>query len=496
MESERGERWWGASRAVRLSDLIPAARFIACDEMTVGRCCTDPEWCGPGDIFIARVTGLGDGHEAVARALANGAEGVIAEHMVATGGVPVCIVPDAAWAHARICHALAGDPARALRVIAITGTSGKTTTAWLAASVLAEAGVRVGVISDLGCLDGEGHQPGEGGVDDAASLARWLGRLAETGCTHAVVEVSSRMLADHALAGVECDAVVVTNLAEAHLDLHGSLDAYHEIKARILDCLAPDGCLVVNGDDARVARLAQRRIAARADAQIIRAGLAAGDVTAAPVDRSLFGQTFLMEAAGHTMPVCVSTPVASFVRNALVATAIGLRYGVPLELAGRGIESAGSVSGRLERLDRGQEFAVFLDRPTSGHAVATTLSGLRRLTHGRLVVVTEERIAAALGGPRRFVTRASRWCEECVVAPDGIAADTADAGALAAYARIDRLLGSLGAGDCLLVLGDVFHADDHGGDPVDQRLPLTRVVDGWLQLAHPPRAWTGRRGAA
>lgn len=483
-------------RGVRLSAVFPDARFFGCDDIVAQRCTDDADFCRPGDVFVARVAGLGEDHDEIARALAHGAAAVVAEQFVATAGVPLCIVPDAAWAAARLCHALAGEPAAALRITAITGTSGKTTTAWLAASVLAEAGLRVGVVSDLGCLDGEGLEPVEAPIETPAALAACLSRLVATGCTHAVVEVSSRMLAEHVLAGMECETVVVTNLAEAHLDIHGSRDAYHEIKGRILECLAVDGCLIVNGDDERLARLVRRRLEDRADARILKAGLVAGDITATPVERSLFGQTFLMEAAGHAVPVAVPTPVASFVRDALLAAAIGARHRVPLEMAARGIEAAGSVSGRLERLDRGQDFATFLDRPTSGHALATTLAGLRRLTPGRLVLIVEDAVADGLGGERRFIRRAAKWCDECVVAPDTIAVMGAGDAAIAAYARVDRLLSSLGAGDCVLVLGNVAGGCPGSDDPSSERMPLTRVVDGWLQLAHQPTPHPARRRAA
>lgn len=483
-------------QGVRLSALFPEARFIGCDDIVARRCTDEADRCRPGDVFVARVAGLGDDHDEIARALANGAAAVVAEQVVATAGVPQCIVPDAAWAAARLCHALAGDPAAALRITAITGTSGKTTTAWLAASVLAEAGLRVGVVSDLGCLDGEGLEPVEAAIETPAALAASLARIVATGCTHAVVEVSSRMLAEHALAGMQCQTVVVTNLAEAHLDMHGSRDAYHEIKGRILECLAIDGCLIVNGDDERLARLARRRLNDRPDARILKAGLATGDITATPIERSLFGQTFLMEAAGHAVPVAVSTPVASFVRDALLAAAIGARHRVPLEVAARGIEAAGSVSGRLERLDRGQDFATFLDRPTSGHALATTLTGLRRLTPGRLVIIAEDAVADDLGGVRRFIRRAAKWCDECVVAPDTIAVEGAGDVAIAAYARVDRLLSSLGTGDCVLVLGGVAGSRSGGDDPLSESMPLTRVIDGWLQLAHQPTPHAAQRRAA
>lgn len=480
---------------VRLSDLVPEARFVACSEIVVRECYDDPALCGPGDVFVAREGGLGEANEAVEKALANGVAAIIAETVIPTGGLPLAIVPNADWTYARLLHALAGDPARQLRVIAVTGTSGKTTTVWLAATVLAEAGLRVGVVSDLGCLDASATEVEQGCVDDAASLAGWLERIADSGCTHAVVEVSSRMLAAHALAGVECETVVVTNLADAHRDLHGSLAAYHDIKGRILDSLAHDGCLIVDGDDNRLQRFVERCASERPAAGVITVGLKHGDLTATPVERSLFGQTFLMHAGSHTIPVAVAPPVVSFVRDALLAAAVGIRERVPLERIARGIEAAGSVSGRVERLDRGQDFAAFLDMPTSGHALASTLASLRRLTPGRLLLIAQDDLAESLGGASRFVTRAAKWCDDCLIAPADIAAEEAGESVVAAYARIDRALSRLGAGDCVLVLGDLLRSASPSGDPETGELGLVDVVDGWLQLAHPPRQPARRRAA-
>jgi UDP-N-acetylmuramoyl-L-alanyl-D-glutamate--2,6-diaminopimelate ligase len=477
--------------AVSLADLFPDARFVGCDDVVATGCQTDPEHCRPGDVFVARLTGHGDGHELVARAIARGVAGVIAERMIPTFGTPLCLVADTAWAVARLSHALAGDPADRMRVIAITGTSGKTTTAWLTASVLSEAGLRVGVLSDLGCLDADSAVPEVVDLVQPRVLAAWLRRLSESGCTHVVVEVSSRMLAEQLLAGVRCDTVVVTNLATAHLDSHGTAEAYHTIKSRILDSLGGEGCLVFNADDRRVCKLAGRHGGAR-----LSVGLEAeADLTAVPVERSLFAQTVLLQAGGRVAPLAASTPVKSFVRDALFAAAVGLRYRIPLERGARGIEAAGSVSGRMERIDRGQDAAVFLDQPTNGHALATTLASLRRLTPGRLVLLAEESLACALDKPGRFLRRSSRWCDETVIVPASVADEHPGNEAIAAYARIDRLLGSLDQQDCVLVLGTALDRPEDPGDPGDPQVSLAMLVDGWLQLAHPPTWGAGRRAA-
>ena len=518
----RRTRGGKAGGGIPLSKVLPEATFFACDDIIAAGCSDDPDACRPGDVFVARLTAEGDGHDDVERALARGVAGVVAERIIPTFGTPLCLVPESSWAMARMTHAFAGDPGREMKVIAITGTSGKTTTAWLTASVLAEAGLRVGVLSDLGCLAADDAVPVAADLSRPEVLADWLRRLREDGCTHAVVEVSSSMLAAHCLAGVVCDTVAVTNLGSAHLDIHGTPSAYHAVKSRILDCLGPTGCLVAMSDDDRIGRLIERRAAATGEGSVITAGLTGpADVTATPVERSLFGQTFLVQAGGHAMPVAVSTPVASFVRDSLLAVAIGLRCRVPLERIVRGIEACGSVSGRLERIDRGQDHAAFVDHPTSGHALAATLAGLRRLTRGRLVVLAETACAERLvadacrgGGAGRyfrgreederengraaatFNRRAMRWADDCLVVSGTLMDEVGKAADVMAYARIDRLLSSLREQDCLLVLGDVRGRCEDPIDPDGDPLPLAAVVDGWLQLAYVPQPFeSGRRAA-
>ena len=500
-------------RVISVAEILPDATFFAGDDILASGCTDDPDRCGPGDIFVARLTADGDGHDEVDRALARGVAGVVAERMIPTFGTPLCIVPDSSWALARLTHALAGEPVRRLKVIAITGTSGKTTTAWLAASVLAEAGLRVGVVSDLGCLSADELEPVAADFSRPEVLACWLRRFEADGCTHAVIEVSSAMLATHCLAGILCDTVVVTNLGAAHLDQHGTAAAYREVKARILDSLSPQGCLIANSDDPRVAQLIDRWLAVDGHGRVITTGLKGpADVTASPVERTLLGQTVLLRAGGHAMPVAVSTPVPSFIRDLLLAAAIGLRYQVPLERIVRGIEAAGSVSGRMEPIDRGQDHAAFIDHPTSGHALAATLGGLRRLTRGRFVVLAEAACAARLmsegcGSDAQlsddeyqeagaFRRRIMRWADDCLVVPNTLMDDAGNTADLLAYARIDRLLSSLGGDDCLIILGDVSGRSLGPTEPDGDPLSLAAIVDGWLQLAHVPEPFVSGRYAA
>jgi len=372
---------------------------------------------------------------------------------------------------------------RPMRVIAITGTSGKTTTSWLSAAALAEAGHQVGLLSDLGCLAPGDREPVASAYGSRFGLAVWLGRLAEAGCSHAVVEVSSGMIAGDLLADVQLDTLVVTNHAPGRRAAAGA-------PVTAVASLRPGGVLVTGCDPASRKRLEQRL---PAGCRVLTAGLADDcDVRATPVEGTLFGRTVLVSAGGQVAALALATPVVSFVRDSLLAAAVGDRHGLPLDVAVRGIASAGGVPGRVERLDRGQDAALFIDSPTTGHALAATLASLRRLTRGRLVVIAEEPLVKRIGGGR-FGALVARHCDGSVVAPVTVLADDPADADVAAYARIDRLLDSLGPDDCGLILGGVGRPGSRPPAPPG-RFALATLADAWLRISQAP-APAGRRAA-
>jgi UDP-N-acetylmuramoyl-L-alanyl-D-glutamate--2,6-diaminopimelate ligase len=464
--------------ASRLTSILRRGRFIGCDEILFRSASDAVADCRPGDLFVARETPERDGHDSIGEAVSRGVAGVVAERMMPTFGVPLCVVPNAAVAFSRIAQALAGHPSRRLKLIAVTGTGGKTTTTWLTASILAEVGLAVGVLSDMGCLDGESAVPvpagrGDRPLERPLVLARWLRRLVETGCTHAVVEVSSRQLADGGLAGVRCHTVAITNLATAHLDRHGTRSAYQRVTARILARLSRGGRIVVNADDPRLRTLAEGR-----EGLVVGLSPHAKTVCGSTVERSLHGQTVLFREGGTMTPAEFDAPLASFARNALVAAGIARRYGVGLAETVRGLEAAGSLSGRLERCSFGQEFTAFSDSPTCRHQLATTLAGLRQLTRGRLSCAVSGGLAgelaaeAGVGGGLPSLLR--RWCDDSIVIPAGPEGPEA-------LARFARLVGSLATDDCLLLLDRRPERFTDPTDPSGESLPLPVLLEAWVE---------------
>jgi UDP-N-acetylmuramoyl-L-alanyl-D-glutamate--2,6-diaminopimelate ligase len=374
---------------------------------------------------------------------------------------------------------------RPMRVIAVAGTSGKTTTAWLTAAVLAEAGLNVGVLSDLGCLGPDDTRPVAAPYASPRRLSGWLARLADAGCSHAVVELPHGMPASRLPADLAFDTVVVTNLADRRPASSGRSTAVRAVRS-----LGPDGVLVTGCAQARANQVAERL---PPGCRLTTTGLAnACDVRATAVEGGLFGRTVVVSAGRQLTPLAAGTPTISFIRDCLLAAAVGGRYGIPLEVAIRGIESAGIVPGRMERIDLGQDTPLFLDGPTSPHALGGTLASLRRLTRGRLAVIAEEPLVNRIGNGL-FDALVSRHCDACVIAPRTVLADDPADADIAAYARIDRLLDSLGPDDCGLVLGGVGRPGTPPCSPPG-RFPLAMLVDAWLQISQAPAA-PGRRAA-
>ena len=370
-------------RGIRLRALLPNAETLGTDDLWVERCTCDSRRVRPGDLFVALAGSQCDGREFVAEAIDRGCAAVLCERPLADVALPQCIVPDARNAFGRLCQALAGDPSRQLRVVGITGTNGKTTTSCLVAGMLTEAGHHVGLLGTLGYLDGKVIHPSTLTTPPADELADYLARMVENDCTHAIVEVSSHALAQLRTAGVQFDAACITNVRRDHLDYHRSLAEYRKTKARLLGQLGPEGFAVVNADDPGAADCVRDF-----NGPVLTVGMhQAAEITATLVEQQLSEQTFLLTAGSETIPVRTRMIGAHHVSNCLVAAAVGLTYGIDLPTVVRGLESVGYVPGRLERIECGQPFGVFVDYAHAPDALAAMLSAVREVTDGRVICV-------------------------------------------------------------------------------------------------------------
>ncbi len=374
---------FGGGGGISLRRLLPEAEFLGADDIGVTSCCCDSRQVRPGDLFAALPGSVHDGHHFAREAAARGAGAVLAQRPVGGLHLPICLVADSRVAYGRVCQALAGDPSKHVRVIGVTGTNGKTTTACLIAGVLSAAGHGVGLLGTLGGFDGVELQESRLTTPPPDELARWLARTVANGCSHAVLEVSSHALDQSRVAGIELDAACVTNVRRDHLDYHRSILDYRLTKSRLLEHLSGHGFAVINADDPTSASYL-----ARIDVPVLTIGIhSAAEISATILERYISEQTFLLTAGDETVPVRTRMIGTHHVYNCLIAAAAGLAYGIDLLTVARGLEAVEHVPGRLQRLECGQPFGVFVDYAHTPDALTCCLQTLREVVDGRLICV-------------------------------------------------------------------------------------------------------------
>jgi UDP-N-acetylmuramoyl-L-alanyl-D-glutamate--2,6-diaminopimelate ligase len=273
----------------------------------------------------------------------------------------------------------------------VTGTDGKTTTAHLIAHVLDACGLGCGYLSSVGFDCGPGFELNATHMTtlEATSIQALLARAVTNGRRSMVIEASSEGLAQSRLAGCEIDVAVFTNLTRDHLDFHGTMREYLAAKGLLFAMLdAPTGktfphAAVLNADDA-----ASEYLRGLTRAPVLSYGFsAAADFRASQAESAGFGLSFKLHAGGMELPVSLPLLGRFNAYNALAAVAVAVSQGVGLTEAAASLTSFPGVPGRLERIDCGQPFSVFVDIASTAAALENVLSALRPATQGRLWVV-------------------------------------------------------------------------------------------------------------
>jgi UDP-N-acetylmuramoyl-L-alanyl-D-glutamate--2,6-diaminopimelate ligase len=457
--------------------LLPNAEWLGAENMDIARCACDPSEVRPGDLFAALTATCRDGRKTIAEAVARGAGAVLTEQPLPGLELPVCVVPNVRDAFGRISQALAGNPSHALKVIGIGGTNGKTTTSCLIASVLTTAGHRVGLAGSLGYLDGAKVEPAPWTTPRADRLAELLARMVNNGCSHAAVAVSGSALGQSRLAGVRLGAACVTNFAP------NRPEGRRPTAARLFEHLAPAGFAVVNADDPVAAHWLRGfqgpALTIGIDAQ--------AEITATPLEQLTSEQTFLLTAGSDTMPVRTRMIGTHHIYNCLTAAAVGLAYEIELPVVVRGLEAVEHVPGRLQRIECGQPFGVFVDSARTTGALAGCLQTLRSATSARLICVFGTGNDHRRQHRPRTARVAERDADLLVVTSDTAAVEGAQAvedfvACLAqpsrAHAILDRAaairwgLAQAQPGDCVLIIG---------GDPTSDQ----QTAEAWLYEVKP-----------
>ncbi|GIV60099.1 MAG: UDP-N-acetylmuramoyl-L-alanyl-D-glutamate--2,6-diaminopimelate ligase [Rhodothermaceae bacterium] len=221
----------------------------------------DSRKVGPGGLFVAVRGEKADGHLFIDKAVQNGAIAIVCEAMPAArreqraAGIAWLQVHDSRAALAELAAAFFGDPSRALKMTGITGTNGKTTTAYLVHHVLAAQGLRAGLIGTVTYDLGGTRQEATHTTPDALELQRMLRRMVDAGCAACVMEVSSHALDQERVRAIDYDVAIFTNLTRDHLDYHRTFEAYFAAKKKLFDRLGAHATALYNRDDPAGARI-------------------------------------------------------------------------------------------------------------------------------------------------------------------------------------------------------------------------------------------------
>jgi UDP-N-acetylmuramoyl-L-alanyl-D-glutamate--2,6-diaminopimelate ligase len=370
---------------VHLRRMFPEAQFLNCDDIRVQTATSDSRECRPGTLFAAVVGEKLDGHEFAAEASVRGASALLVERPQRDLAVPQCVVPNVRQAFAELCARLWNSPSLKLKTIGITGTNGKTTTTWLVQSILQAAGHQTGVLGTIHYDDGVHCEKSQLTTPDSASLSAWLARMLHRGTTHAAMEVSSHALAQDRISGTRLDVALVTNVTQDHFDFHRDFNHYQQAKQRIFQHLKPGGLAVLNADDPGSMAC---KSGLSNDQKWVTFGLEErAEITAEIFDESLNGTLFDLRLPGGE--ISVRTPLLGRhnVSNCLAAAAAAWHFGLSPKQIGAGLAALRSVPGRMEPVEWGQAFSVFVDYAHTDDALRRCLRSLRALTPGRVIVV-------------------------------------------------------------------------------------------------------------
>jgi len=350
----------------------------------------------PGWLFVAMQGGSLDGHRFIGSAVEAGAVAVIAEREVDGITVPCVVVPDGRTAMGEISAPFFGYPSRKMKLIGVTGTSGKTTVTHLIQSIFNASGQAAGLIGTLGARIGDELIETKHTTPESVDLQRTLADMVNRGVKVVAMEASSHGLYQGRTLGCEFDCGVFTNIARDHLDFHGTVEAYLAAKLMLFRdypaMSAKPFVAVINADDPSAALIVRevllvRDFKSRTIRTLTFAIENAADLTASNIvvtDRSV---NFDMAYHGQSVPIRLEIGGFFNVYNALAAAAAALGLGVGLDTIVRGLAAAHRVPGRFESVECGQDFGVIVDYAHTPDELENVLRTAKSLTSKRLIAM-------------------------------------------------------------------------------------------------------------
>ncbi len=445
---------------MRLDRVIPGAA-AADAQIEVTSLAYDNRQAGPGTLFFCVPGFTRDGHQFAHDAVSRGAVALVVERPLELE-VPQIQVESVRAAMAPAAAAFWGDPTASLPTVGVTGTNGKTTTAFLVRALLEADGRQTGLLGTVKSIIGGHEHEVKRTTPEAIDLQRTLRAMLDQGDQACVVEVSSHALELRRADAIHFAAAIFTNLTQDHLDFHPTMEDYFSAKRRLFTPREAPDAAIVNVDDPYGARLA-----AELERPITFGIHAQAAYRAAGVRTELSGSTFTVQTPDGGLELTSPLRGEFNVYNVLGALAAARALGVCAQTCALAIAAAGQVPGRFETVDAGQSFAVVVDYAHTPDSLENVLTAARALTSNHVIVVF------GCGGDRDRGKRplmgeiASRLADRAIATSDNPRSEDpeaiieqilAGAGAEVAYdvdrrAAIAQAIGEAGPGDIVVIAG-------------------------------------------
>lgn len=369
---------------MKLRELIKNLSIIEMNadaELEISGVSYDSRKTEKGDMFVAIRGFEADGHKFIPKAVENGAAVILCEEKPSCD-IPYVLVSDSRYGLAIVSRDFFGDPASEMTMIGITGTSGKTSSSYLIKHMLeSKLDAKVGLIGTNGNMIGDEFLHTEHTTPESYELHKLFRHMADSGCTHVVMEVSSHSLTLERVAGIHFDVALYTNLSQDHLDFHGTMEEYAAAKRKLFS-MCSLGCF--NLDDAWADFM---RAGASCRTMTFSTEKNEADLVAKDIRLTADGVRFASVSGDEISMTKLGIPGMFSVYNALGTMSVGLALGLSLADCSDAMSSAKGVKGRLEIVPTGRDFSVVIDYSHKPDALEKVLKTLKPVTRGRLIAL-------------------------------------------------------------------------------------------------------------
>lgn len=342
--------------------------------------CYDSKKIAPGNIFVCIPGYITDGHSFINEAVGKKAAAIIAEKEVETEDIPVITVNDARKALAVVSAAFYSHPEREVKVIGVTGTNGKTTTAYMIKNLLEHCGYKAGLMGTVENIIGDKCYPASMTTPEATEIYKTLRAMADEKVNYAVMEVSSHALYLKRVYGIEFSIGVMTNVTPEHLDFHKTMEDYARTKAMLFE---NSRISVINSDSdyAEIMKASAKKYVTYGGNE------ENADVCSYNVLSNIEGISFNVKNVNEDYRICLNMPGDFNRENALSVAGVAYALGIPSGFVRLSFKRFKGVPGRVEKIKTGRDFDVIIDYAHTPDGLERVIKAVGEFTEGRLITL-------------------------------------------------------------------------------------------------------------